>query len=191
MEKLASSIDNFICGELLLPQTERALITRCPILQCSGELLLSSYEKLFLLRKRPARNEDIEDNALKCSRCNLICSVSSRIDAALDHGYHRCFGRPRLNTVEVIDLIFKGLPARPKNKESNEYDCWLLNLSSIQVLVNVHDRKHRKSCFKSESSSCRYNTPHEPVTRTALIPIYASEKEVSTTSITATPNIKD
>lgn len=156
-----------------------ALISHCPISQCGGELLLSNYEKLFQLRKRPASNEEKDDNALKCSPCKLIFSVSSQIYAALDHRYHRCFGRPRLNTNEIVYMIFKGFPERRKNKESKEFDCWLLNLTSVQVLVNVHDRLHRKSCFKSGSLSCRYNTPHEPVARTEIIPVYVDGKEVS------------
>ena len=171
LSKLAANIDTFLTGELLLPDPEMDIIFRCPEYGCDGELQLLSYDKLYKLRKPPRNPDDTDDNALKCFRCESVHSVSGQIAAALDHGYRRCFGRPRLETDEVIDLIWKGLPIRPTSNDHREADCWQLNLCSIQVLVNMHDRQHRKSCFKSNSNSCRYKTPHEPCQKTEVIPI--------------------
>ncbi len=47
-------------------------------------------------------------------------------------------------------------------------DCWLLNLSSIHVLVNMHAWKHRNSCFKSGGNSCRYQIPQVPISKTSI-----------------------
>ena len=107
-------------------------------------------------------------------RLHAACTATSRIEAALENGYQRCFGRRRLDDEEIHQLIWKGLPKKPENGRDNiQLDRWLLNLSSIHVLVNMHDWKHRNSCFKSSSDLCRYKIPQLPVPKTNAAPIFA------------------
>ena len=99
----------------------------------------------------------------------------SRIEAVLDHGFQRCFGRPRLTDEEVKQLIWKGISMKLKSNDIMELDRWVLNLSSIHVLVNMHDWLHR-SCFKSTDNSCRYKIPQIPVYQTSANPIFSNTK---------------
>ncbi len=79
----------------------------------------------------------------------------------------------KLNEEETRQLIWKGFPPKPENATKLEIDCWLLNLSSIQLLVNMHDWKHRSSCFKTGGTSCRYKIPQVPVEKTNAMPIFS------------------
>jgi hypothetical protein len=155
LQLLAKNIESFSTGELRLPETEMALITKCPVYNCPGELELASSAAQDMLRSRP-KNIDIEPHGLKCPICQVTYTVTSRIDAALQSGYRRCFGKEQLTKKEVIDLIWLGMPLQPNAEDVNAFDRWLLHFASIQVLVNMHDWKHRSSCFKNGRLFCRY-----------------------------------
>ena len=179
LSKITATSDQFIVGELLLPVEEMEVATRCPLTGCKGQLVVLNNEIILDLRKKAKNNRTQELDALRCSKCSESCSVSSRIEAALEHGYQRCFGRKRLNEEEVRELIWKGLPPKPENCSAFENDRWLLNLSSVQVLVNMHDWKHRNSCFKSGRTSCRYKIPQVPIEETSALPIIAKTDSTS------------
>jgi hypothetical protein len=114
-----------------------------------------------------------EESALKCDACNNCYSISQTIDTALERGYQRCFGRSKLTEEETNNLIWQQLRAKPPETDTLDLDCWLLHLSSIQLLVNMHDWKHRENCFKNGRNLCRYNTPHLPMDATIVEPIFA------------------
>ncbi len=145
--------------------------TRCPLTDCEGQLVVISKEILIDMRKKAKNSRSQEQDALRCSKCSKTCSISSQIKAALEHGYQRCFGRKVLDDEEVRELIWKGLPPKPEKCSTLETDRWLLNLSSVQVLVNMHDWKRRNSCFKSGRTSCRYKIPQFPTDETSAVPI--------------------
>ena len=150
------------------------IATGCPKLDCDGELELISKSILLQMRKKKSTPCTQEMSSLKCSKCTTTCSSMSRIEAVLDHGFQRCFGRPRLTDGDVKQLISKGIPRKPKSNDIMELDRWLLNLSSIHVLVNMHDWKHRRSCFKRTDSSCRYKIPQIQVYQTSVNPIFSN-----------------
>ena len=124
------------------------------------------------MRNRPVVPA-VEASALKCDDCKSICSISETIDAALNRGFKRCFGRSKLTPEETQNLIWQRLPSKPRTGDLMALDQWLLHLSSIQVYVNMHDWRHRESCFKNQRSQCRYNTPHSPVEETSVTPVFA------------------
>lgn len=174
LHNIASTIDQFIVGELDLPKLDMKVATKCPDSSCDGQLELMSQEILLQLRKKSTGSHSTEKHALRCPICDSTCSVTSRIDAALENGYQRCFGRQRLTDDEVRQLIWKGIPQKPVNGDEMERDRWLLNMSSIHVLVNMHDWKHRNSCFKSGRNSCRYKIPQVPINKTNVKPVLSS-----------------
>lgn len=63
---------------------------------------------------------------------------------------------------------------RPPKGNIELEDGWLLLVSSVQVAVNLHDWKHRKSCFKNGRLVCRYNIPQTPSGKTCILPVYAT-----------------
>ena len=152
------------------------IATGCSDVNCGGELELISYEILLQLRKKRTNSCIAEIPSLRCSKCRKTCSAMSGIDAVLEHGYQRCFSRSRLNDEEVKQLIWTGLPMKPNSNDTMELDRRLLNLSSIHVLVNMHDWKHRTSCFKSSSESCRYKIPQIPILKTNAKPIFSKNE---------------
>ena len=174
LHTITSTIDQFIVGELNLPELDMKVATSCPDSSCDGQLNLLSHDILLQMRKKTTDGHAKEKNSLKCSKCSITCSVTSRIEAALENGYQRCFGRHRLTDDEVRQLIWKRLPEKPVNGDVMELDRWLLNLSSIHMLVNMHDWKHRNSCFKSGGNSCRYKIPQVPISKTNAKPVYSN-----------------
>jgi len=152
---------------------EAETITFCFTGDCKGRLQLNSEKVLFKMRDRPCVPA-IEAKALKCEVCGSFYSISQTIDAALERGFQRCFSRGKLTEEETRDLIWRQLRVKPPADAAVlEIDRWLLHLSSIQVLVNMHDWKHRESCFKNGRKQCRYNTPHLPVDKTVVEPVFA------------------
>ena len=166
------------------------LITKCPVYNCPGELELASNEAQEKLRSRPS-NIDVEAHGLKCPVCKVTYTVTSRIDAALESGFRRCFGKQQLSKKEVIDLIWLGMPLQPNVEDVEASDGWLLNFASIQVLVNMHDWKHRSSCFKNRRLLCRYNTPHDTVAETNVTPVYPSFSDITEGEDSTVPKSKD
>lgn len=73
---------------------------------------------------------------------------------------------------EIIDLKWTGLESKPATGNENDLDTWRLQLASIQVSVNLHDWRHRISCFKKTGDHCRYNLPDYPAQNTIVNPVY-------------------
>ena len=186
LQRLKENIDTFAVGELMLPSTEIEMILLCCNPECHCSLQVQNSKILFNMRKRPCVGST-EPEALSCDSCSTNCSISSRINAALDHGYQRCYGRSKLSENEIIDLVWTCLPTKPALGNELEMDRWLLNLASIQMHVNSHDWKHRGSCFKNGRKTCRYNTPHTPNQESTVEPVFAviTESKVLPTSSTS------
>lgn len=77
---------------------------------------------------------------------------------------------------KVKQLMSKGIPLRPRNGDKNQLDRWMLDLCSIQLLVNhvLHDWKHRASCFRSSKNSCRYKIPQVPIQESSVKPVLSA-----------------
>ncbi|KAI9550846.1 hypothetical protein GHT06_005779 [Daphnia sinensis] len=148
VERLKKNIETFAVGELVLPSTEAETITNCLDVNCAGQLQLDSEKVLFKMRHRPVVPAS-EASALKCDSCNNKYSITETIDAALERGFQRCFGRSKLTEEETINLVWQQLRAKPPARDTLDLDCWLLHLSSIQLLVNMHDWKHREKWKES------------------------------------------
>lgn len=144
-----------------LPDDEMDFAAHCPKENCEGILRVSSEKELVEMRRR--QQGQPEKAILKCITCKERCTLTSRIEEALEHGYQRCYRRPRLTEEEITNLIWHGLPQQPDISNTMDHDKWLLNLASIQSVVNNHDWRHRGSCFKRGDKECRYNMPRPPV----------------------------
>ena len=186
IHRLKNNLDTFAIGELALPATEAESIVHCLKVNCAGRLQLNSEKILFMMRHRPVVSS-AEAKALKCDACNSCFSITETINAALERGFQRCFGRSRLTEQETQNLVWQKLRAKPPSTDAHELDCWLLHLSSIQLLVNMHDWKHRESCFKNGRKECRYKTPHLPVNETSVAPVFA----VNLDPVTNEPQVSD
>ncbi len=86
---------------------------------------------------------------ISCSICLSYFTCFDVITALLEHGYQRYYGRKKPTNAEVENLIWTGLPQNPQNGDLLQIDRWLLNLASIEAAVNIHDWRHRESCFKN------------------------------------------
>jgi hypothetical protein len=64
-------------------------------------------------------------------------------------------------------MIWRGLPPEPQTNDALIHDRWLLQLAAIHVSVNMHDWKHRASCFKGGKAECRYRIPKPSIDSTA------------------------
>lgn len=75
----------------------------CETESCHGQLaLLSVYDLLNMRKKKKkvsARNKSAEMVSV-----NNTYTQSSRLEAASEHGFRRCFGRERLSEQEVTDI---------------------------------------------------------------------------------------
>ena len=105
LQRLKENIDKLAVVELMLPSTEIEMILQCFNPECQGSLRVQNSKILFNIRKRPCVGST-ELEALTCDSCSTNCSISSRINAALDHGYQRCYGRSKLSKHEIIDLVW-------------------------------------------------------------------------------------
>ena len=177
MTRFRSNIETFAVGELVLPATESETVTNCVDQQCPGKLQLVSQAILLKMRNRPCVGAT-EPEALICDTCKSTC-----IDTALDRGFYRCFGTPKLTDEQTMLLIWKGFEPKPLANEGIELDRWWLKLASIQVKVNIHDWKHRASCFKNGREQCRYKTPHLPCENHETEVVYAINLEETTHSV--------
>ena len=169
MDRFKRNIDNYCVGEIKLPEIETAVLFKCSNLNCQGEWQLTSQEILLKMRRRPKRDSE-ELEALFCSECGIQTTCTDRINTALEHGYLRCYQRPRPTKEEVLNLIWLGLPKQPKSSNELEMDRWLLDVAVVHGLLNIHDWRHRASCFKNEREACRYHTPHASVKETCITP---------------------
>lgn len=180
MERLTSSFTEYIdclsSAELDLPDEEMAVLLHCENGNCSGEIDIKSRADLEGLRKRAPCGAE-EPAVLHCTQCKATYTITSRLSAALDHGFKRCFGRQRLSDEEVVDIKWAGLPAKPNENDAMEYARWQLKFASVQLAVNLHDWKHRTSCFKKSNDRCRYHLPQGAVRVTSIIPVLSKNNQ--------------
>ena len=181
LAKFTTFINRLSSAEVILPDDEMQVLLRCPVKGCAGALVIRSNHELEKMRKRSAMNAE-EPSILLCSQCRATFTISSRLSAALDHGFHRCFGRARLTDEEIIDIKWSGMPSKPAEDDVPQFERWQLLLASVQLQVNLHDWKHRSSCFKTKSNQCRYHLPQNPVDATSVLPLLATKKKESTTA---------
>jgi hypothetical protein len=109
--------------------------------------------------------------ALVCTGCSSSFTTTSRLHAALEHGFQRCFGKPMPSEDEVYQLVWTGLPPQPSRLDARAYDCWLLQCAAVQFTVSIQDWRHRGSCFKGKRCHCRYKTPILPCDCTSVAPV--------------------
>ena len=64
--------------------------------------------------------------------------------------------------------MWKGLRQHEPTFTDMERDLWLLDFACIQMRVNLHDWRHRKSCFKNGRTLCRYCIPPMPCDSTTV-----------------------
>jgi len=162
---------NSICtGELYLETNEMTVALHCD--QCLEKLTLKSQALLEMARRKPPTNEE-ESKLLACKKCKRTCTITHQLERTMEEGFRRCFNRERLSQKEVIDLKWIGLQKRPETN-TPEFQKWLLQVASVQIDVNLHDWRHRASCFKKQEGNCRYKLPREPVEETIVKPIYSA-----------------
>lgn len=157
-------------AELILPYEEMEFLSRCSTTECDGSIQVRSQLSLEKMRLR-ARFGEEEPTILCCSKCQQTFSISNRLDCVLEYGHRRCFGRGKLSNEEVIDLKWRGFCSKPNMSVKIAYDRWLLEVASVQCSVNLHDWKHRTSCFKKGGDQCRYKIPSIPVADTIVVPV--------------------
>lgn len=64
----------------------------------------------------------------------------------MEHGYQRCLknrGQPKITQI-IRKCISLQSPLLPKTV----HDRWMLQLASIELVMNVHDWDNRDSCLK-------------------------------------------
>jgi hypothetical protein len=171
VQRLKNNIDTFAVGELALPATETETIVNCLDVNCPGRLQLNSKKMLMIMRRRPLVPAT-EASALRCDTCHSCHSISQAIDAAMERGFQRCFCRPKLSPEEIQNFVWRQLRPKPAPTDEHDLDCWLLHLASIQLSVNMHDWKHRESCFKNGRKECRHKTPYLPVDETSVEQVF-------------------
>lgn len=159
LEKLERNLDSYSVGELQLPAPEMQMLTACNNPDCIGQRELIDQEMLTKMRSRPTKDE-VELEALQCSVCNIKSTCSDRIQMAFEHGYMRCHKKSKPNKQQILDLMWVGLRPKPQIEDTHQLDCWILDVAVIHDLVNIHDWRHRASCFKIRQEQCRYHCPH-------------------------------
>ena len=156
-------------GELKLPEEEMQLLFHCSV--CPSETLeIVSAARLEKMRE-PGSSE--ESQVLCCRKCNRRYTVTSKMRAALEHGYNR-LQRQTPSENDIDNLLWRTLRKQPLPTNQQEIDLWLLDFACIQMRVNFHDWRHRKSCFKSGRNACRYGIPPTPFDATNVYPIFKS-----------------
>lgn len=140
---------------------------------CNIPLEITSSEELFRMRQ-PGSGE--ENKIICCKKCNNIFTVTTRVEAALQHGYDR-LNKPKPTNEKIDDLMWQSLRRKPLPQSKDELDLWTLDFASIQMRVNLHDWRHRKSCLKNGRKKCRYNIPPLPTFKTCVEAIYESESD--------------
>lgn len=124
---------------------------QCPTINCNNELVTISGDDFLSLRQESDRNAE-EKPSLQCPGCQSLFTATERIDSALKKGFSRCFGTDPPSAEEIIALKWNSLSKPPEHlngapNDELDYDRWL-QLAVVQRKVNVHDYRHRRSCFK-------------------------------------------
>ena len=107
------------------------------------------------MRKKQTK-ETKEFDVMECTFCKLTFTATFCLEQAIENGYKR-LGIEKPSETKIIQMRSEGLRPEPEEENEMEHDHWLLDLATIQLKVNLHDWKHRASCFKSARKSCRYN----------------------------------
>ena len=132
--------------------------------------------------RNKATTASSEPEALYCSACNESFTCSDRISAAFSAGYRRVFNRDQPSDEDRLELVWDGLgpePSRlqPDGSPTENYeivhDKWLLNVAFIQNATNIHDWRHRNSCFKGKKKLCRYKIPQRAYSRSCVSAVFA------------------
>ena len=90
---------------------------------------------------------------------------------ALKHGYNR-LNKPQPSEARIDNLIWQTIRKKEACYTKDELDHWMLDFACIQLSVNLHDWRHRKSCFKSGRTKCRYGIPSLPRNRTEVTAVF-------------------
>ena len=171
-DKLCENITNMIEGELILPEEEMDFVIKCTC--CKEEHLeVTSHTDLEIAR---TPGKDFERKILICKKCNKKVTVNNQVQAALAHGYKR-LNKPTPSEEDIDNLIWKSLRKRESYFTKDEIDLWKLDFACIQLRVNLHDWRHRKSCFKNGRTKCRYQIPSQPNNKTNVTPIFESQSK--------------
>jgi len=172
LDRLTANIDACVTGELVLPAQEMALAEKCPA--CANGILVAVDEPdLKKMRNRPGHSQ-AEPHSLKCSTCSHLCTASSRIKVAFETGYHRVRSRGIPTAEDRLALVWEGLPKRPSVDDADALDAWLLDVAFLQDALNMHDWRHRTSCFKGGKDYCRYKSPQNAVESSRVAPVFAT-----------------
>ena len=124
--------------------------------------------------RQPGSGE--EKKIIFCKQCDDIFSVTERVEAALQHGYER-LNKLKPTNEKIDDLMWQSLRKKPLPQNKVELDLWTLDFACIEMRVNLHDWRHRKSCLKNGRKMCRYNIPPLPTLKTNVEAIYESESD--------------
>lgn len=159
LDRVKANVNTFVLGELVLPKEEMEVGVTCCVPSCGGAMSVRRGVLSGIRRKH--RPSALEIPCLRCDRFNGTSTVSCQLESALEHGFQHCFSKNRPNSEQVTDIIWKSLAARPLSSCGTAHDCWLLELAAVHLSVNLHDWKHRGSCFKNGQNVCRYKLPKD------------------------------
>ncbi len=187
-DKLCENITNIIEGELILPEEEMDFVIKCT--SCKEEHLEVTSNTDLEIARTPGK--DFERKILICKKCNKKVTVNNQVQAALAHGYKR-LNKPNPSEEDIDNLIWKSLRKRESYFTKDEIDLWKLDFACIQLRVNLHDWRHRKSCFKNGRTKCRYQIPSQPNNKTNVTPIFESQSKPTNSNPTeiSTPKRKN
>ena len=177
-DKLADNISRFVQGEIRLPEEEMDYILNCT--PCKSPLEITSAEAIKEMRKSGNKEEE---KILRCRKCETTFTITERLEDALQQGYTR-LGKEKPTNELIDNLMWSSLRKKPVSEDKNELDHWMLDFACIQMRVNLHDWRHRKSCFKNDRKKCRYNIPPLPCPENYVTPVYEKdEKEGEETNL--------
>jgi ribosomal protein L32 len=157
----------FIQGELQLPDEEMEFVMKCPF--CHTDTLTITSNADLEIARTPGK--EFERKILYCKSCNNKVTVGHQVQAALQQGYKR-LNQPQPSAEDVDSLIWQTLRKKEASYTKNQKDHWMLDFASIQLSVNLHDWRHRKSCFKNGRTKCRYGIPLEPCICTDVTAVF-------------------
>ena len=135
------------------------------------DFFLFSIQDNSIIKKLGHRQGKDEQKVLHCKECKKNFSISEKLKEAFNYqcetmGLPKSFPETRQ---EIDQFIWNGVDPGPTlNKkypdDITENFIWTRfysRLIRLIYLVNQHDWRHRKSCFKS-SDMCRYRYPRKP-----------------------------
>ena len=109
--------------------------------------------------------------------------MSGQIDAAFESGYQRLFSKGVPTSQERLQMVWVGLT---QHSGPDSEDKLKLDRAFIQDSVNMHDWRHRASCFKGGKNFCRYKVPHKATSTTSVAPVFGTHALANGTRIPTT-----